>query len=269
MSSKKLPLRHDVGSTVAPGDRLGIASRGKVALLAGRGTHVRQGHVYASVLGTLRAAAAHHGGDDGGDGGDGGDGVERWIISVDSERSTRGKQRNAPSSSSSSSYADNATAICPQVGALVLGRVTRVVRPTHATVDVVAIVPEEDDSKGQEKGNGGGVGGEPSRRPLVIPLHEPFSGTLRQNEVRPNSSLEVRIEECVRPGDVILSRIHADGERDFILTTAEAELGVVQAVCESSGIAMRAVSWKEMQCPVSLAREGRKVAKPRQARAGA
>ena len=98
-----------------------------------------------------------------------------------------------------------------------------------------------------------------------MPLHEPFTGTLRQNELRPNSSLEVKIEECVRPGDVVLARVHDYGERDYVLSTVKAELGVIRAICESSGCEMRPVSWKEMRCPVSGAKEGRKVAKPRQA----
>jgi len=98
------------------------------------------------------------------------------------------------------------------------------------------------------------------------PLHEPFAGTLRQGELRPNAALEVRIEECVQPGDVVLARVLADGDRDFILTIADAHLGVVRATCESSGHVMRSISWKEMECPVTGLREGRKVAKPRRIR---
>ena len=64
---------------------------------------------------------------------------------------------------------------------------------------------------------------------------------------------------------MILARIHANGERDFILTTAEAELGVVQAICESSGCEMQPVSWKEMRCKATGVKEVRKVAKPRRA----
>lgn len=224
-------LRHDVGSSVAPGDRLGLVARGKTQLLAGRGTYVRRGHLYASLVGTL--TAARRDGDGEGASAEKDQGRESWTISVEAER--RGPE-------------DSRCSTDVTMGTLVLGRIGRVVRPSHATVDVVAVVPD-DDNEG---------------RPAIVPLREPFSGTLRQNEIRPNSSLEVRIEECVRPGDLILARIHADGERDFILTTAEAELGVIRANCESSGVEMRAVSWKEMQCPVTGVKEGRKVAKPRQ-----
>merc|ERR1719491_63367 len=132
---------------------------------------------------------------------------------------------------------------------IVLGRVMKVVRPSHAMVDIVAIVPDN---------NQGGASA------FIVPFDEPFSGSLRHSEIRPNSSLEVEISDCVRPGDLILARIHAMGEKDLILTTVEAELGVIKAVCESSGCEMVPMSWKEMLCPTSKVKEYRKVAKPRQ-----
>lgn len=209
--------------------------------------------MYASILGTLCAAAPNrHGNEE--------EEADQWIISIGGERS----EPSTPNNGVPSSFASTATAICPQVGMLVLGRVAKVVRPTQAMVDIVAIVPDEDTNQTKEASNNGSSS--PSRPSMIIPLHEPFSGTLRQNEIRPNSSLEVNIEDCLRPGDVILARVHANGERDYILTTADAELGVIQAICESSGVEMQAVSWKEMECPVSKVREGRKVAKPRQIR---
>lgn len=247
-TNSKLPLRHKLGTIVTPGDRLGssLATRNKnITLLSGKGTYIRQGHLYASLLGTLCAAKHNDGNNDGG---------EKWIIHIDPEGSDGG------SLTSSSSYANNSTtATCPRVGMLVLGRVTRVVRPSHAMVDIVAIVPDDDDNDDNDNNKN-----KKSSSPFILPLHEPFSGTLRQNEIRPNSSLEIRIEECVRPGDILLARIHANGEKDFILTTAESELGVIQAICEGSGCEMVAISWKEMVCPVTKVKEGRKVAKPRQ-----
>jgi exosome complex component CSL4 len=229
-----------------------------VRLAPGPGTYVRRGHVVSSVVGTVRATPRRRrpppdddddeddaGGLGGVVAGEGAIEGESWTISVVPER-----RRPASSSSSSSSYGKR-----PTVGSVVLGRVTRVSRPSHASVDIVASVPE---------GGGGGGGGGGGAR-AVVPYREPYSGTLRQGEMRPKSSADVRVEECVRPGDVILARIHAEGEREYVLSTAEAELGVVRAVCESSGAVMTAVSWKEMKCPETGAREGRKVAKPRSA----
>ena len=252
--ASNLPLRHKVGAMVTPGDRLGLATRNKTTLMAGNGTYIRQGHVYASMLGTLCASKHQHDGNGEVEDENG----EKWIISVQSERSLK---KNQPSSLS---YNNNSISICPQVGMLVVGRITRVMRPTQAMVDIVAIVPDGNNHQHQQTGDD--ITTKQQQSPSIIPLHEPFSGTLRQNEIRPNSSLEIRIEDCVRPGDVILARIHANGERDYILTTAEGELGVIQAICESSGCEMQPISWKEMQCPVSKVKEGRKVAKPRQIR---
>jgi exosome complex component CSL4 len=122
-----------------------------------------------------------------------------------------------------------------------------VIRPTHATVDILAIVSDTTNNK----------------QPHLQPLYEVFSATLRTNEIRPNSSLEVEISDCIRPLDIVLARIHALGEKDYILSTVEAELGVIKAVCESSGKEMKAISWKEMECVETGVREGRKVAKPK------
>jgi hypothetical protein len=38
---------------------------------------------------------------------------------------------------------------------------------------------------------------------------------------------------------------------------------ILYVVFESSGMMMEAISWKEMRCLVTMAKEGRKVAKPR------
>ena len=55
-TTTQLPtLRHEIGATVTPGDRLGLATRNKTTLIAGTGTYLRQGHVYASLLGMLCA----------------------------------------------------------------------------------------------------------------------------------------------------------------------------------------------------------------------
>ena len=248
-TTTQLPtLRHEIGATVTPGDRLGLATRNKTTLIAGKGTYLRQGHVYASLLGKL-CVTKHQVNDNDIEE----DGDTTWIISVQSEKSVS-------LSINQSSYMNNSsTSICLEVGMLIVGRVTRVMRPTQASIDIVAIVPEDDTNQQSSTTNIS-----TTNKPSIIPLHEPFSGILRQNEIKPNSSLEVRIEECIHPGDVILARIHANGEREYILTTAEAELGVIQAICESSGCVMQPISWKEMVCPVSKVKEGRKVAKPRQ-----
>ena len=104
------------------------------------------------------------------------------------------------------------------VGSLILGRVTRVVRPSYANVDIIAIVSSSDNNNQQQQQQQQ----QQTKQPYIIPFHEPFTGTLRQNEIKPQSAIELEISDCVRPGDVILARIHAlgGGEKDYILSTA-------------------------------------------------
>jgi exosome complex component CSL4 len=52
--------------------------------------------------------------------------------------------------------------------------------------------------------------------------------------------------------------------RRYFLSTAENELGVIKAVSASSGEVMIPISWKEMQCPKTKAKEARKCAKPKE-----
>ena len=49
--------------------------------------------------------------------------------------------------------------------------------------------------------------------------------------------------------------------RSYYLSTAKTELGVIFARSSTSGTAMVPISWQEMQCPVTKAKELRKVAK--------
>ena len=246
MTSKSNPLGKKLGTTVTPGDRLGniLALRNKGAhLIAGNGTYIRHGHLYASLTGQVMAAVQEDDNDTSAE--NDGNNTTLWIVSI---------QQN-PQQQPQSAYAKASTSICPQVGSVILGRVTRVVRPSYAVVDIIAIVPTE---------NNNGPSSAMKQQPYIIPFHEPFAGTLRQNEIRPQSAIELEISDCVRPGDVILARIHAlGGEKEYILSTAETELGVVKATCESSGYDLVPVSYKEMECPVTKVKEGRKVAKPR------
>lgn len=97
-------------------------------------------------------------------------------------------------------------------------------------------------------------------------LRDHHGGLIRKEDVRLGVSEEVKIHESFRPGDVVLARIISLGDsRRFFLSTASNELGVLRAVCSSSGKIMAPVSWKEMECPETKVRERRKCAKPKEA----
>jgi len=258
-TTKGNPLGKKLGTTVTPGDRLGniLALRNKgTQIIAGEGTYVHHGHLFASITGQVMASSStvseQQDDDHLDDNNTNDDNNNKWIVSI---QQTHQQQPQ-------SAYAKSSTGICPVVGSLILGRVTRVVRPSYANVDIIAIVPSSDNNNQQQQQQ---QQHQQTKQPYIIPFHEPFTGTLRQNEIKPQSAIELEISDCVRPGDVILARIHAlgGGEKDYILSTAETELGVVKATCESSGYELQPISYKEMECPVTKVKEGRKVAKPK------
>lgn len=93
-----------------------------------------------------------------------------------------------------------------------------------------------------------------------------YRGLIRREDVRATDKDRIEMYKCFRPGDIILARVMPQVELNcYQLTTAENELGVVVAtakeVSNTCGTAMVPVSWTEMQCPKSLVKEPRKVAK--------
>uniref|UniRef100_A0A8C0TWS1 S1 motif domain-containing protein n=1 Tax=Canis lupus familiaris TaxID=9615 RepID=A0A8C0TWS1_CANLF len=78
----------------------------------------------------------------------------------------------------------------------------------------------------------------------------------------PVLSLQVEIYKSFRPGDIVLAKVISlgDAQSNYLLTTAENELGVVVAHSES-GVQMVPISWCEMQCPKTHTKEFRKVAR--------
>ena len=126
----------------------------------------------------------------------------------------------------------------PAVGDVVTVRVMRI-QPRLATVDILCV-------------------GESA-------LREACTGLIRREDVRPIGGEPVEVYRSFRPGDIVLARVLSLGDaRAYYLTSSEPELGVVLAR-SSEGAIMTPVSWKEMECPQTKAREPRKCAKPRQA----
>ncbi|CAB9507601.1 complex component CSL4 [Seminavis robusta] len=124
------------------------------------------------------------------------------------------------------------------VGQVVLARVLRVAAP-QATVVIVATAQ----------------GGR---------LSSASEGSIPREECVKSGAVTREVHECFQPGDIVLAKILSIGDtRRYVMTTAEAELGVIHAVCHSSGKPMIPCSWKEMECPDTNVKELRKCAKPR------
>uniref|UniRef100_A0A336L1L9 CSON001711 protein n=1 Tax=Culicoides sonorensis TaxID=179676 RepID=A0A336L1L9_CULSO len=95
-----------------------------------------------------------------------------------------------------------------------------------------------------------------------VVLNRHLRGILRKEDVRAIDKDRVEIYKCFRPGDIILAKVMPQTEiHTYQLTTAENELGVVVAIARGQDVPMVPIGWTEMQCPITLVKEPRKVAK--------
>jgi exosome complex component CSL4 len=85
----------------------------------------------------------------------------------------------------------------------------------------------------------------------------------RLQDIRAVADPKVTVQNSFRLNDLVKTRVLTIGEY-YHLSTAENELGVVQAISEA-GAEMIPASWQEMLCPITNQREARKVAKPESA----
>ncbi|XP_077289336.1 exosome component 1 Csl4 [Arctopsyche grandis] len=96
------------------------------------------------------------------------------------------------------------------------------------------------------------------------PLTRPLRAQLLKENVHDKNKDRVDMYKSFRPGDIIIARIlPITSLQCYDLATDEPELGVVIAKAADAppGVNMVPLSWSEMQCPVTLAKEPRKVAK--------
>ncbi|XP_073541063.1 exosome complex component CSL4 isoform X1 [Phyllobates terribilis] len=93
-------------------------------------------------------------------------------------------------------------------------------------------------------------------------LKNTFRGTIRKEDIRATEKDKVEVYKSFRPGDIVVARVISlgDAQSNYLLTTAENELGVVVAHSEA-GATMVPISWCEMQCPKTHMKEPRKVAR--------
>lgn len=100
-------------------------------------------------------------------------------------------------------------------------------------------------------------------------LNRSLRAILRKEDIRATDIDRVEIYKNFRPNDIILAKVIPQIEiHTYSLTTAENELGVVIASARGLStsstrniVDMVPISWSEMQCPLTLTKEPRKVAK--------
>lgn len=136
------------------------------------------------------------------------------------------------------SVARPAGSMLPTVNTVVLGRITRT-QPRQAHLHILAL----------------GASGTHLCR-------DAFPGVIRQQDIRATEIDKVKVVESFRVGDVVRAVVISLGdERNYYLSTAGNELGVVMAWSEAGNV-MVPVSWREFEDLEAGVREPRKVAKP-------
>ena len=95
------------------------------------------------------------------------------------------------------------------------------------------------------------------------PLHEFAKGVIRREDIRLAEVDKIVLHECFMPGDIVRGLVLSLGDaRQYFISTAEADYGVLYAKAQATGNLLTAVSWKEMEDSVTKEKEPRKVAKP-------
>ncbi|RPB15943.1 hypothetical protein P167DRAFT_460708, partial [Morchella conica CCBAS932] len=129
----------------------------------------------------------------------------------------------------------NKNGILPQVGAIVLGKVTRI---THIEATLAIFVVGE------------------------AVCTDEFKGIIRREDVRAFLKDKAKILSSFKPGDIVRARIISLGDQSkYFLSTASNDLGVIVAHSES-GDPLNPLSWHEMVSQSTDMIEERKVAKP-------
>lgn len=91
-------------------------------------------------------------------------------------------------------------------------------------------------------------------------LRSDFPGVIRVQDVRQTEIDKVVMAACFRPGDIVQAQVISLGDqRNYYLTTAKNDFGVIYAKSASGGV-MVPVDWQTMQCTRTRMRETRKVA---------
>lgn len=95
-------------------------------------------------------------------------------------------------------------------------------------------------------------------------LRQPFKAMVRKDDMRHQEKDLIETGKSCLPGDIILGKVIGLGDNGrHLVTIADKEFGVVIATSEA-GATMIPISWTEMMCPRTSAKEPRKVARIKQ-----
>ena len=210
-------------------------------VVAGAGCYTAGTSVYASVLGTVEMSAAP-------------EGHSAAVQLVQVRRKKAGPDSAAP--------------VLPQIGSIVIAKVCRAVscfsvmlsraaarswtsRLTQACLLWLGVPQVANINPKNARVNILSVDG--------TPVSEAFPAMIRSEDVRRSTIDDVQMSACFRPGDYVrCSVISLGSRRDYVLSTARDDLGVVYASLD--GMQLAAIDSGSMICPKTLTKEPRKVA---------
>ncbi|ORY76101.1 putative exosome 3 [Protomyces lactucae-debilis] len=191
-------------SRVFVGDDLGPETQ----YTAGPGTVLHKGRIAATLIGTVHTDATR----------------QPPLISVSRPAKHRVGQENTVT----------AETLLPQVGDIVLCRITRISR-LQATAQIIVIG--------------------------TTALQDDFTGIIRVADIHLHDKDKTQVAASFRPGDICRAQVISLGDAGaYYLATTQNELGVVFA-WDEFGEMMYPVSWREMRSDRGSVEE-RKVAKP-------
>jgi exosome complex component CSL4 len=163
------------GTVAIPGQLLGPADK----YVAGTGTHIHEANLYSSLLGIVTVAAPEKA-----------PGPAKRLTKLDALRKTAaGGQQLLPTLSVSRAVARRRE-VLPEVGNVVLCRVTRI-QPRQATVAILVV--------------GNAV------------LEAEWQGVIRVQDVRATEKDRVKIYESFRPGDIVRAQVVSTGFLLYVL----------------------------------------------------
>lgn len=223
-------------TVVIPGDELGTVNQYE----GGPGTYIKDNTIYASLLGIVQILPSSS--------------SSSSLTTLSSTTTLSESSSFSSTSSSSTSASDTAntlsslpviivlrdgiegnTAIVPEVGDIVVARVVRLTNQV-AYCDILLC--------------------------NNVPLGSSYTAILRKEHIRETEIDKVRMDECVRPGDLVSALVASMGDsRSLFLSTIDERLGVIYAKSEHTKQIMKPYSWEEMIDPSTGIREKRKVAK--------
>ena len=201
----------NTNTLVYPGDLIQLNDILINNIHAGEGTYIKNNLLYSSLLGSV-------------------------CISEDfsSDKVTKIKTVCVNSHRINNNECDNII----KVGDIVLGRIVKL-QMNQAIMDIIAVVKPSKRSQSKVGSN------ESESTSELLELHVNPRGVVRREDIRLSEVDKLIIGDCFHIGDIVRATVLSLGDsRQYILSTAAAEYGVLWAVNSTNNNIMTPLNWK-------------------------